>query len=142
MSAAKEGDLVKVHYTGKLADGTIFDSSRDKKPLEFKIRGGEMIVGFDKAVAGMSVGDKKSVTISSKDAYGDYNEALIHEIERTQLPPDLEPKVGLQLEGTKDDGKRVLFTVIKISEDNITLDANHPLAGKELIFDLELMEIN
>ncbi|RMF56605.1 MAG: peptidylprolyl isomerase [Calditrichaeota bacterium] len=141
MGQAKTGDTVKVHYTGKLVDGTIFDSSENRAPLEFTIGDGQLIPGFEQAVIGMQPGETVTVTIAADDAYGQYNPVLVQEIGRDMLPEDLEPQVGQQLEATQGDGGRLIVTITEVSDDTITIDANHPLAGKDLVFDIQLVEI-
>lgn len=138
---AKSGDTVQINYTGRLSDGTVFDTSNGGTPLEFKLGGGTVIPGFDKAVVGMRVGDKKTITIPAGEAYGPHQDNLVVEIPRDQLSKDLVPVVGQHLQSTSSDGNTVTVTVIKVSDTTITVDANHPLAGKDLTFDLELMKI-
>lgn len=142
MSQAKEGNTVKVHYTGKLNNDQVFDSSRERDPLEFTIGAGQMIQGFDKAVNGMSVGENKQVTIPSAEAYGERNEEAVFKLPKTQLPQDLEPKAGMQLEANREDGQRQMLLIVDVEEEEVVLDANHPLAGQDLIFDIELVEVN
>jgi peptidylprolyl isomerase len=137
---AKNGDTVRVHYTGKLENGTLFDSSSDGDPLEFKLGEGELIPGFEQAVQGMKTGDTKTVTIPVDEAYGPRRDELIMVVEKSQLPSDLETSVGEQLEMTQGDNTFVV-TITEATDDTVTLDANHPLAGEALIFDLELVEI-
>ncbi len=140
MANAKDGDKVKVNYTGKLSDGSEFDSSADREPLEFVIGEGGIIPGFEKAVVGMAAGDKKSVTIPVEDAYGPRREELKLTIQRSELPPDLEPKVDDMLEMRQ--GEQVFpVLVTAVADDELSLDANHPLSGEELHFDIELVEI-
>jgi FKBP-type peptidyl-prolyl cis-trans isomerase 2 len=141
MAEAKQGDTVKVHYTGKTENGEIFDSSKDREPLEFKIGAGQVIPGFENAVRGMQPGEKKTESVPVEQAYGDYRDDLILEINRKEMPPDIDPKVGEQLEMVNDRGDRLLVTVHKTGEESIHIDANHPLAGKNLNFDLELVDI-
>ena len=141
MSTAKQGDNVKVHYTGRLKDGTQFDSSAGREPLGFTVGAGQMIKGFDAAVNGMAVGDKKTVEIPAAEAYGEVNPQMIVDIPRTNLPPDLNPTVGQQLGMTTPEGQQVPVKVKEVHDDKIVIDANHELAGKELIFDIELVEI-
>lgn len=141
MSKATEGNTVKVHYTGKLNNDQVFDSSREREPLEFTIGAGQMIPGFDTAVNGMNIGETKQVTIVAKEAYGERNEEAVFKLPKTQLPPDLEPQKGMQLEANREDGQKQMLLVVEVEEEEITLDANHPLAGHDLIFDIELMEI-
>lgn len=141
MSKAKANDTVRVHYTGKLATGDVFDSSVDREPLEFTVGTGQMIKGFDAAVEGMEIDEKKTVTLSPEDAYGPVNEELYHRVERTQLPEDLKPEVGQILVAGSPDGREMQVTVKEVQDDAIVIDANHPLAGKELVFDIQLVEI-
>ncbi len=139
---AKAGDTVQVNYTGKLADGTVFDSSVGGQPLQFTLGSGQVIPGFDKAVTGMRVGEKKTVTILAADAYGQRRDDLVAEVSRSQLPGDMAPKVGMQLQTTAKDGSTMVVTIIKVTDNtSVTIDANHPLAGKDLTFDLELLKI-
>ena len=141
MSKAKSGDTVRIHYTGTLADGTEFDSSRGREPLEFALGSGQVIPGFDSAVEGMSVGDEKSVTIEPDQAYGARHEQLIQEVPKSALPEDLEATVGMQLQSQAPDGQVMLFVIAAVGDDTITVDGNHPLAGQALNFDIELVEI-
>ncbi|HVO17501.1 MAG TPA: peptidylprolyl isomerase [Alphaproteobacteria bacterium] len=140
MSQAKAGDRVRVHYTGTLDDGTEFDSSVDRDPLEFIVGTGAVIPGFDQAVVGMTPGDSKTVRILVNDAYGPHDETMVREVERSALPDDIELEEGMQLQATGPRGA-VVFTVTGFSDDMVTLDANHPLAGRDLTFDIELIEI-
>ena len=141
MTQAKSGDNVKVHYTGKLDDGTQFDSSEGSDPLEFTVGAGQLIPGFDNGVVGMAVGEKKTVTIASADAYGDRNEELIVDIDKSQLPPNVEPQIGLMLQSQQPDGNLINLMIIEVNETSVKVDANPPLAGKTLIFDIELVEV-
>ncbi len=141
MSQAKSGDTVKIHYTGVLDDGTQFDSSAGRDPLEFEVGSGQVIPGFDQAVDGMSVGEKISVTIQPADAYGERHEQAVQEVPRSALPNDIEPEVGMALQSMSPDGQAMMFTVAAVSEDSITVDGNHPLAGQVLNFDIELVDI-
>ncbi len=141
MSQAEKGRRVKVHYEGKLEDGTIFDSSKDRPPLEFEIGGGNVIPGFESGVIGMTVGDKKTVTLKPEDAYGDRRDDLTIEVEKSQFPEHITPSLGQQLQMEQPNGQPVSVTVTNIADEKVTLDANHPLAGKTLIFDIELVEI-
>ena len=140
-SKAKEGDVVKVHYTGKLKDKSIFDSSQDGDPLEITLGTGQVIPGFEKAVVGMDVGDSKTVEIAAKDAYGSYRDELVVEIDKERIPEDLSVKVGQQLVLRQAEGPPIRVTVTDMSEQSVTLDANHPLAGQDLTFEVQLMEI-
>ncbi len=141
MPQAKIGDTVKVHYTGRLEDGTVFDSSLNREPLQFTIGAGELIPGFEESVIGMEVGEKKTVTIPPEKAYGSHLEELVIKIEKERIPEDINPEVGQQLEIKQPDGRTIPVVVTDISETHITLDANHPLAGESLTFDIELVEI-
>ena len=142
MKNAKEGDKVKVHYTGKLKDGTVFDSSVERnQPLEFTLGKGEVIAGFETAVQGMQVGDSKTTDIPASNAYGASREDMIFEVPNDNIPPDLNPQVGQQLAIKQNDGSTMPVTVTEIKDESIIIDANHPLAGKDLIFEIELVEI-
>ncbi len=138
---AKNGDTVRVHYTGTLEDGTEFDSSRDREPLEFTLGQRQTIEGFENAILGMKVGEKKTVNIPPDQAYGEYNEAWVVEMERSEFPEDLTIEIGQQLSMVSQDGRAFNVTVIAVSETTITVDANHRLAGKDLTFEIELVEI-
>jgi peptidylprolyl isomerase len=138
---AKDGNLVAVHYTGTLNDGTEFDSSRDRGPLEFVVGAGQMIAGFDEAVKGMKVGEVKTVTIPPDKAYGSHHQELVFEFPKANLPEDLEVEIGLPLPLQSPEGQQFWATVIEIREDIIVLDANHELAGKELTFEIEMDRI-
>ena len=142
MSQAKNGDTVKIHYTGKLQDGTVFDSSEGNDPLEFTIGGGQVIPGFDEAVNDMSKGESKTVTIPADKAYGSRNEELVMSAPVDQIPPDLNPEVGQQLQLGGPNGEMLVVKVLEINDEHIKLDANPPLAGKDLTFDIELVEVN
>jgi peptidylprolyl isomerase len=141
MSKAKNGDTVKVHYTGKLEDGTVFDSSLKRDPLKFKIGETQVLPGFQEAIIGMSPGESKTEKISAEKAYGAPKEELIFKVEKNWLPSNIIPKVGQMLEVQQSDGQRIPVEVTHISEQEVTLDANYPLAGKDLVFDIELVEI-
>jgi FKBP-type peptidyl-prolyl cis-trans isomerase 2 len=141
MSEAKTGDKVKVHYTGKLADGTQFDTSADQEPLEFTLGAGEVIPGFEEAVLGMNPGDTKTTTITAEDAYGDYDDELLLEVERDQFPPNITPEIGQRLQLHEANGEAFGAVVTSFDDETVTLDANHPLAGQDLTFDIELVEI-
>ncbi|WP_339749911.1 peptidylprolyl isomerase [uncultured Rubinisphaera sp.] len=141
MNAAKSGDTVRIHYTGKLEDGTQFDSSEGRDPLEFALGSGNVIPGFENAVEGMAVGDKKSVTIPPEEAYGPRHEQLIQDVPRNRLPDGITPTVGMELQSQNENGQVMQFSVTAVDEESITVDGNHPLAGKALSFDVELVEI-
>lgn len=138
---AKANDKVKVHYTGKLTTGEVFDSSEGRDPLEFTLGGGQMIKGFDEAVDGMELNEQKTVTIPSAEAYGEKRDELIQEISRDQLPEDMQPEIGQKLMATNDLGHQTQVSVTDVSDSAITIDANHELAGKDLVFEIELVEI-
>ncbi len=142
MTQAKNGDIVKVHYTGKLDDGSIFDSSVDRGPLEFTVGDGNIIPRFEQAVIGMNPSESKTIKIPSDEAYGPHREEMVMAIEREKFPPHISPEVGQQLQVPKTDGNTVVFLVTDVTESQVTLDANHPLAGKDLTFDIELLEIS
>ena len=137
---AGRGDTVRIHYTGTLDDGSVFDSSRGRRPLEFTVGSGQVIPGFDAAVTGMAPGEEKTVTIPAAQAYGDRREDHEMTVERAQLPDDIDPVVGDQLQ-MSDGQNQFLVRVSATTKETVTLDANHPLAGKDLTFALELMEI-
>jgi peptidylprolyl isomerase len=141
MQQVKSGDKVKVHYHGKLRNGETFDSSEGREPLEFTVGEGQVIKGFDQGVIGMQVGDKRTVEIEVGDAYGEKNDDMIVEFPKQQFPPDMKPEVGMQLMMNNGQGQSFPVVVKDISEENVLLDANHPLAGEDLIFDIELVEI-
>jgi peptidylprolyl isomerase len=141
MSQAKAGDTVKIHYTGTLDDGSQFDSSSGRDPLEFTVGSGQVIPGFDKAVEGMAVGDQKKVRIEAEDAYGERSDQMIQEVPKSALPDDLEPEEGMGLQARGQDGRVINLTVTEVGDETITVDGNHPLAGKPLNFDIELVSI-
>lgn len=141
MAEAKQGDTVHVHYTGRLADGTMFDSSQDRDPLEITLGQGAVIPGFEKALEGMAVGDQKTAAIPVDEAYGPRREELVMDVPRTQLPEGLDPRPGEQLRMQTPDGQAVPVVVAGATDDAIKIDANHPLAGKDLTFDLLLVKI-
>jgi FKBP-type peptidyl-prolyl cis-trans isomerase 2 len=141
MQQVKSGDKVKVHYHGRLISGDTFDSSEGREPLEFEVGGGMVIKGFDDGVTGMSVGEKKTVNIPAEEAYGPTNEEMVIEFPKTNFPPDMQLETGLPLMMSNGQGQNFQVVVVEIKEETVILDANHPLAGKELIFDLELVEI-
>lgn len=141
MSVASKGNAVKVHYTGRLSDGTVFDSSANRDPLGFTLGDGNMIKGFDAAVYGMGVGEEKSITIPCIEAYGEKREDMMLEIPIAQVPAHINPEIGMELSLQNQAGQPVPVKVAHIDEEKITLDANHPLAGQDLIFDIKLVEI-
>jgi len=141
MTKAKNGDTVKVHYTGKLDDGTVFDTSAEREPLEFTLGEKQMIPGFESGVMGMEVDEMKSITIPSDQAYGPHHDERVIEINRDQVPEDMTIEIGQVLELADQNGQRVIVTVIDLNDETVKLDANHPLAGKDLNFDIRLVEI-
>ncbi len=141
MVQVKAGDTVKVHYSGFLDDGTIFDSSLEREPFEFTLGQGMVIPGFENAVVGMDVGDTKTVNIPTDQAYGPYRDELLVAVERSEVPPDIEPDVGVELQIRTPEGTVTNVTITEMDENSITLDANHPLAGQDLIFEIKLVEI-
>ncbi len=141
MAEVKSGDTVAIHYTGTLQDGTTFDSSEGRDPLEFEVGSGQIIRGLDVALPGMEVGEKKVVKIASEDAYGPSNPEMRQSIPREGIPADIPLQVGVQLQMQTPDGQAMPVTVVDVDEATVTLDANHPLAGKDLQFDIELVKI-
>jgi FKBP-type peptidyl-prolyl cis-trans isomerase 2 len=139
--AVQSGDTIKIHYHGRLSDGTTFDSSAGRSPLEFTVGSGSVIKGFDDGVQGMTVGEKKTIEIPFLQAYGPEDPSMIIEFPIDRLPEDLKPEIGMQLNMNNAEGQQFAVTITDITNDNIILNANHPLAGKDLIFDLELVEI-
>ena len=141
MAIAKKGDTVRVHYTGKLEDGTVFDTSEDNASIEFKIGNGDLLKAFEQAVVGMSIGDKKTIKIPMAEGYGPRKEEMVFEFDRARAPENFEPEIGQELQMYRADGKPVTMTVLAKSEKSFTMDCNHALAGKDLTFDLRLEEI-
>ena len=141
MQQAKSGDKVRVHYHGKLRSGETFDSSQGREPLEFTVGSGQVIKGFDEGVKGMQVGDKRTVEIAVEDAYGEKEEGRIVEFPKAQFPPNMTAEVGMHLMMSDGQGNQIPVTITEVKEDSVVLDANHPLAGEDLIFDIELVEI-
>ncbi|MBP1745657.1 MAG: peptidylprolyl isomerase FKBP-type [Deltaproteobacteria bacterium] len=141
MAEVKGNDTVKVHYTGRLSDGTVFDSSLSREPLEFTIGQKMVIPGFEEGMIGMTVGETRTVSIASQDAYGPYLEDLVGSIKRTQIPPNIDLQVGGILQMQTPDGGTMLVVVKALTDEAVTLDANHPLAGKDLAFEINLLEI-
>jgi peptidylprolyl isomerase len=140
MTEVKRGDNVKVHYTGKLADGTVFDSSEGSDPLEFAVGSGQVIQGFEEGVVGMKVGESKVVQIPVEKAYGEHKKELVLQAPIEQVPPDLNPELGMRLEMGGVNGEILRVVVTEITDTHITLDANPPLAGKDLTFEIQLVE--
>lgn len=141
MSQVKDGDTVKIHYTGRMQDGSVFDTSSGREPLQFNIGSGQVIPGFEEAVTGMALGEKKTAVIPCEKAYGKRDPSLVMVVDKKHVPADIEPEVGLRLQVGSPSGDLLVVTVIEVTNENITLDANPPLAGEELTFDIELVEI-
>lgn len=142
MSQVKANDTVKVHYTGKLADGQVFDSSVERgEPIEFTMGQGQLIPGFENGLIDMEVNEKKTINIPKEEAYGEPREELVQEVEKSQLPEEIKPEVGMGLVSKSPDGQEMNLVVKDIKEETIVVDGNHPLAGKDLVFDLEVVEI-
>lgn len=142
MAEAKKGDKVKVHYTGKFEDGTVFDSSEGREPLDFQLGAGQMIPGFEKAVMGMKEGEKKTQSVSAEEGYGDRNDNLLIEVDRSNIPAELNPEVGQQLQVKQADGQSIPVVIAEVNDKSVKLDANHPLAGQDLTFEIELVKID
>lgn len=141
MAQAKSGDTVKVHYTGTLDDGTVFDSSLQREPLEFTIGAQQVVPGFENGIIGMEIDETKTVNIPCENAYGPHNPQQVIEIDRSQMPEGMKVEVGQQLQMTSDDGQALIVTVAELSDEKVKLDANHMLAGKDLTFEIKLVEI-
>ena len=141
MAQVKNGDTVKVHYHGRLTDGTTFDSSEGRSPLEFEVGAQQVIKGFDEGVLGMAIGEKKTINIPAEDAYGSASADKMIEFPREQFPPDMTPEVGMQLSLRSQDGHDFPVVIAEVREEVVVLDANHPLAGKDLVFDVEVVGI-
>jgi len=141
MQTAKKGDQVTVHYTGRLTDGTVFDSSEGRDPLAFEVGAGMMIKGFDAAVDGMEVGAKVTTEIPAAEAYGEARQDMIFDVPKSNLPPDMVAEVGQQLAMSQPNGQQLPVKVKEVHEDKVVIDANHDLAGKDLVFDIELVSI-
>ncbi len=141
MAQAQIGDTVQVHYTGTLEDGTVFDTSINRAPLQFTIGDGQIIPGFEQAVIGMNPGESKTTKVPADKAYGPHYEEMVLVVDRDQFPEHLKPEVGQQLQMRQPDGQTIVVAVTDVSESSVTLDANHPLAGKDLTFDIQLIEI-
>lgn len=140
--AIEDGDTVQVHYTGTLEDGTEFDSSHDRAPLEFTVGEGQVIPGFEQMVRGLEAGDTETATLEPENAYGQRDEQRVIEVERDQLPDDVEPEIGMQLEIQQPNGTRARVSIAEVGEETVQLDANHPLAGKELTFEIEVLDVS
>ncbi len=142
MVKVQQGHVISVHYLGTLADGEVFDTSHGRDPLQFEVGAGQMIAGFDAAVVDMEVGEKKTVTLEAKDAYGERRDDLMLPLPKTQLPEDMEVKVGQEFHLSQEDGQQIPATVAGLTENEIVFDLNHPLAGETLTFDIELVTIH
>ncbi len=142
MSTVQQGDFIKVHYTGTLDDGTQFDSSAGRDPLEFTVGAGQMIAGFDTAVRDMELGATKTALIPAAEAYGEHNADMVFEVPQERVPDNMDPQVGQQLQMQNSDGRPMSVVVTAVGEDGITLDANHELAGKDLTFEIRVVEVN
>jgi FKBP-type peptidyl-prolyl cis-trans isomerase 2 len=142
MKEVKENATVKVNYTGKLADGRVFDTSEGKEPLEFTVGKGMLIPGFEKGIMNMKLNEKKTITIRKEEGYGEIDESLKQKVSRKELPQEINPEVGMQLVSKDPSGQQRNLIVTKVKNDSIEVDANHPLAGKELVFDLEVIAIS
>jgi FKBP-type peptidyl-prolyl cis-trans isomerase 2 len=141
MTQVKSGDKVKVHYHGKLTTGETFDSSAGREPLEFEVGSGMVIKGFDDGVTGMAVGEKKTINIPFNEAYGPVNPEMVIDMPKERFPEDMQIEIGMPLVMSDGQGQQFQVTIVEIAEESVKLDANHPLAGKDLVFDLELVEI-
>jgi len=141
MAQAKAGDRVKINFTGKLEDGSVFANTANSEPLEFKLGEGKLIPGVEKAVEGMNVGESKTVKVLPEQAYGQRHDELVEVVGRDKFPKDVKPQVGQQFEVPQQEGQSIVVRVVDVSEQSVTLDGNHPLAGRDLTFELELLEI-
>jgi peptidylprolyl isomerase len=141
MTQVRDGDTIKIHYTGKLDDGTTFDTSLNSDPLEFTVGQHEVIPGMEDAVIGMEPGGGKTITIASNDAYGPYHEEMVVAVDRSEFPEEMDIEIDQQLSVMLDDGQSIIVIVTEIADDKVTLDANHPLAGEDLTFNIQLVEI-
>ena len=141
MAEANQGDIVRIHYSGKLTDGTLFDSSDGGDPLEFKIGENTIIPKLEASVVGMIVGDKATIEIEFADAYGPRMDEAVQTVERSMIPDEVDLTIGGQLQATAPGGKQLILTVLEVSDEMVTLDGNHPLSGQDLVFDIELVEI-
>jgi len=141
MTEAKTNDTVRVHYTGKLEDGSVFDSSIEREPLEFTIGQERLIPGFESAVVGMQPGEKKVENVAADEAYGPFRNELVKDLSRAEFPPEANVAEGQRFEARTPDGQPLTLTVVDVGDDTVTVDANHPLAGKDLVFEIELLEI-
>ncbi len=141
MATVKEGETIRIHYTGKLEDSTVSDSSKDGVPLEFKVGGREFLKGLEEGVVGMNIGESKTIRIPAKGAYGPHKKEMVFEFHKSRAPQDFDPQVGQQVQMQRADGMLVTVNVVGKSDTSFTMDCNHPLAGKDLTFDIRLVEI-
>lgn len=141
MAAAEQNNTVKVHYTGKLSDGTVFDSSRQREPLEFQVGQGQVIPGFEQAVVGMTPGETKTATVAPEQGYGERRDDMVASVPKDNLPDDLDPEVGQQLQARDSEGQTIPVRITEVGDEAVTIDANHPLAGQTLTFDIELVDV-
>jgi FKBP-type peptidyl-prolyl cis-trans isomerase 2 len=141
MQQANNGDKVKVHYHGRLTDGTTFDSSEGREPLEFEVGSGSVIAGFDEGVKGMEIGEKKTINIPVDQAYGPKDPEMVVEFPKANFPPDMAPEVGMRLNMTNNTGQVIPVVIVDVKPESVILDANHPLAGEDLVFEIELVSI-
>ena len=138
----KKGDKVKIHYTGRIKDGSVFDSSIEREPIEFEIGSGRVIAGVDKGVIGMKPGEKKEVAVPPQEGYGEYEQKLLIDVPVDKIPKDIKPEVGMRLQMVNNMGQPLPVLVTEVNDESVKLDANHPLAGKDLVFNIELVEIS
>ena len=138
----KKGDKVKIHYTGRIKDGSVFDSSIEREPIEFEIGSGRVIAGVDKGVIGMKPGEKKEVAVPPQEGYGEYEQKLLIDVPMDKIPKDIKPEVGMRLQMVNNMGQPLPVLVTEVNDESVKLDANHPLAGKDLVFNIELVEIS
>lgn len=141
MTQASTGNTVRIHYTGKLTDGTQFDSSVGRDPLEFTLGQNQIIPGLEREIDGMSVGEKKTVTVAADEAYGPRQDEAVHDVPRTEIPDHIELEVGAELQASAQGGQTMRLKVVALNDETVTLDANHPLAGEDLVFEVELLEV-
>lgn len=140
MSEIKSGDVVRIHYTGKLSDGTTVDTSRQGDPVQFTVGGGQIMPGIDRHVEGMSVGQSSTVTVPAAEAFGPRDRARVQDVPRTAFPPEVHLEMGARLQANTQDGQTLDLTVVALDDEKVTVDANHPLAGEDLVFDIEVVE--
>jgi peptidylprolyl isomerase len=141
MTEAKSGDIVRIHYTGTLADGTKFDSSKEREPLQFEVGAGNVIPGLDKQVVGMSVGEVQTIKIPAEEAFGQHDPHKIQKVPRSNVPADLDVRPGTQLQAQSSGGAPMTISVVDVNSEEITVDVNHPLAGRDVVLEVELTEI-